>query len=237
MFDKLYRKSKLYFSLVMIALYVVFSSVFDALSETVGNGKIFTALFLCIFSIFIFIWLKNRGLLKEYGICKFSANKKKYLYFIPLIVLITVNLWCGVKLNFSIYETVFYILSMLFVGFVEEIIFRGFLFKSLLKNGVKSAIIISSVTFGIGHIVNLLNGADFIPTLLQILYAVAIGFLFTVFFYKSKCLIPCILTHSIFNSLSAFGVKVNIATSLLISLILCVIPIFYSIWILKNCTD
>ena len=32
--------------------------------------------------------------------------------------------------------------------------------------------------FGFGHIVNLLNGADFLPTLLQIIYAVSGGYLF-----------------------------------------------------------
>ena len=64
---------------------------------------------------------------------------------------------------------------MINVGFLEEIIFRGFLFKMMKKDNVKSAIIVSSITFGIGYIVNLLNGADFIPSLLQVFYAIAIG--------------------------------------------------------------
>ena len=64
---------------------------------------------------------------------------------------------------------------------------------------------ISSVTFGIGHIVNLLNGRDIPETILQICYAVAIGFLFTILFLRGKSLWPCILTHSAINSLSAFA--------------------------------
>ena len=56
------------------------------------------------------------------------------------------SIFFGVKLNYSVPETVFYILSMLCVGFLEEIIFRGFLFVGMAKKSVKSAIIVSSVT-------------------------------------------------------------------------------------------
>jgi membrane protease YdiL (CAAX protease family) len=75
------------------------------------------------------------------------------------------------------------------------------------KNGVKSAIIVSSVTFGIGHIVNLINGsgAELIPNLLQVVYAMAVGFTFVMIFYKTKSLMPCIITHGVFNGLSAFS--------------------------------
>ena len=75
------------------------------------------------------------------------------------------------------------------------------------KNGVKSAVIVSSVTFGIGHIVNLINGsgAELPSNLLQVTYAIAIGFAFVMIYYKTKSLLPCIFTHSIFNGLSAFS--------------------------------
>lgn len=75
------------------------------------------------------------------------------------------------------------------------------------KNGVKSAVIVSSVTFGIGHIVNLINGsgAELPSNLLQVTYAIAIRFAFVMIYYKTKSLLPCIFTHSIFNGLSAFS--------------------------------
>ena len=86
-------------------------------------------------------------------------------------------------------------------------IFRGLLFKAMAKNGVRSAIIVSSVTFGVGHIVNLINGsgAELLPNLLQVVYAIAIGFAFVMIYCKTKSLMPCILTHSVFNGLSAFA--------------------------------
>ena len=54
------------------------------------------------------------------------------------------------------------------------------------NENVKRAIIVSAVTLGIGHIVNLLNGAELIPTLMQICYAISLGYLFVIIFYKSK---------------------------------------------------
>lgn len=80
------------------------------------------------------------------------------LFYIPLIILSTANLWHGVVLNTSPVETLLYIVSMLFVSFLEEMIFRGFLFNVMAKNNEKSAIIVSSVTFGMVHIVNLIKG-------------------------------------------------------------------------------
>ena len=109
---------------------------------------------------------------------------------------------------------------------MEEIIFRGFLFRALEKDNVKTAVIVSSVTFGIGHIINLFNGsgAELLPNLLQVVYAMAVGFLFVVIYYRTNSLIPCILTHSIFNALSIFSdsgitLKEEIVSGLLITVI------------------
>ena len=139
--------------------------------------------------------------------CKPQLPAAKLLFYVPLLVLLTANLWYGVRLNQSPLETLLYILSMFCVGFLEEMIFRGLLFQAMAKEGVKSAIIVSSVTFGIGHIVNLINGsgAELLPNLLQVMYAVAVGFAFVMIYCKTKSLMPCILTHSVFNGLSAFA--------------------------------
>ena len=41
--------------------------------------------------------------------------------------------------------------------------------------------------------------------LCQIIYAVAVGFLFVTIFYYSESLLPCIFTHSAINTLSTFA--------------------------------
>lgn len=207
MLKKLYDKSELLFSLVWIIAYVILASIGDNLSMMIGIEKVVTLPILIILSFILFFFIRKNKLYNKYGLCKSNVNHSKMLFYIPLIILITANLWYGVALNFTCLETVFYILSMFCVGFLEEMIFRGLLFKAMEQNDVKSAIIVSSVTFGIGHIVNLINGsgANLISNLLQVVYAMAIGFTFVMIFYKTKSILPCIMTHSIFNALSAFS--------------------------------
>lgn len=187
-----------------------------------------------VFALLMFGFIKKHNLSEQYGLCSFMGSLKNYLYFIPLGLMISVNLWNGVTMNVSVLGTVLFILSMLCVGFIEEVIFRGFLFKAMCKDNIRLAIFVSSITFGLGHIVNLLNGRELLPTLLQICYATAIGFLFTIFFYKGKSLLPCIITHSIFNSIAIFAVQRTQMFSIITSILLCIISLGYALWILKR---
>lgn len=152
----------------------------------------------------------------------------------PLVLIASVNLWGGLALQMSVLESVLYVVSMLCVGFIEEIIFRGFLFKAICRENVKRAIFISSITFGIGHIVNLLNNAETFQTLLQICYATAIGFLFTIIFYKSKSLFPCVFTHSAINALSTFARERSQKENILVAVTLTIVSVLYAVWILKR---
>lgn len=96
---------------------------------------------------------------------------------------------------------------MFCVGFLEEVIFRGLLFVAIAKDNIKSAVVISSVTFGIGHIINLFNGSgmNLVNNLCQIVFAIAVGFLLVTIFYRGGSLLPCIIIHSAINTLSTFA--------------------------------
>ncbi len=204
---KLYEKSEIWFAVAWIIGYVVLASAGDNLSADLGIEKIVTLPILTALSAILYFFVRKNGLMEKYGLCSPKLPAGKLLFYAPLLVLLTANLWYGVVLNLSPLETVLYILAMFCVGFLEELIFRGLLFQAMAKDGVKSAILVSSTTFGIGHIVNLFNGsgAELLSNLLQVVYAVAIGFAFVMLYCRTKSLIPCILTHSVFNALSAFA--------------------------------
>lgn len=204
---KLYTKSNLAFAIVWIVIYCVLMSLGDSLSEKIGISKAVTLPIAITLSAILFFFIKSNKLSKEYGLCKSEIPTKELLFYLPLALMMTANLFSGLTMNLSPMETVFYILTMLCVGFLEEVIFRGLLFKSMAENGIKSAITVSSITFGIGHIINLINGsgAELIPNLLQVIYAMAAGFMFVMIFYKSGSLIPCIIGHGLFNALSVFA--------------------------------
>ena len=225
---KLFEKHETLICMLLIILYIVINSY---CIQNFGITDYRSTIINTVFSGALLAFIINLNGLSYYGLTKVS-NLKKYLYFIPLLIIISVNLWSGININNTPSEIIFHILTMFNIGFIEEIIFRGFLFKMMEKDNVKSAIVISSITFGIGHIVNLFNGADFIPTLMQIGYAISIGYLFVIIFHKSKSLIPCILAHALNNALSIFNVE-NTVSSYIAPVSLMIAPLCYAIYINK----
>lgn len=235
MLKKLYEKSEICFAIVWIIAYVIFASVGDNVSGVLGVEKVVTLPILLVLSFTLIFFVKKYDFSKKYGLCKPKISASRMLFYFPLIVLISANLWYGVALNFTIIETILYVLSMFCVGFLEEIIFRGFLFNAMAKNGVKSAVIVSSVTFGIGHIVNLINGsgAELLPNILQVIYAMAVGFTFVIIYYKTGSIIPCIITHSLFNSLSAFANEgvMTIERQIFSGILITIISVGYALYV------
>ncbi len=230
--EKSFEKHETLFSILLIVLYVVANSY---CMKNFGYTSYISAIINTLLFILVIIFMVILKRVKYYGITKVS-NIKKLIFFIPLLLIASVNLWNGININNTNSEIIFYILTMINIGFLEEIIFRGFLFKMMAKDNIKSAIIVSSLTFGIGHIVNLLNGADLIPTLLQICYAVALGYLFVTILIKSKSLIPCIITHILINALTIFNID-NTNMMYISSIFLIVISISYSFYLNKFIKD
>lgn len=211
---KLYEKNESTFAIVWIVIYCFVQSLANPLNETIGIEYAANAVFCILQTAVLFVFLKKNGLFERYGLCRSLVPASRFLYYIPLILLATGNLWNGIALNYSPADTVCRIVAMLCVGFLEELIFRGFLFKAIAKESINKAIIISSVTFGIGHIINLVNGSGMtlIENICQIIFAIAVGFLFVLLFYRGGSLLPCILTHSAINSLSTFSNENGVST-------------------------
>lgn len=226
---KFFEKNETLCAISLIVLYVVINSL---CMNAFGLTDYRTALINTAFSALLIALTLSLGRTGYYGLKK-ASDTQKYLYFLPLLLIISVNLWGGINTDHTTREILFYVISMINVGFIEEIIFRGFLFKMMVQNGIKSAVIVSALTFGVGHIINLLNGADVVPTLLQICYATAIGFLFVIIFLKSGSLLPCIITHCAVNSLSIFSVE-NEPLSYITAIFLTIVPIIYAFYIIKR---
>lgn len=226
---KFYEKNETLISLGLIVIYLITNS-YCMNNFGLEDARTLIANIILTVLIVMFVLLNKLG---EYlGLTHFP-KPKQYLYFIPLVMLMSVNLIGGINIELSIIEIVIYMLSMVCVGFLEEIIFRGFLFQMMAKDNIKAAIIVTSITFGIGHIINLLNGAELIPTLLQICYAIATGYLFAVILVKSKSIWPQIITHSVVNALSVFNAE-NFITIYISSVILIIVPLIYALYLNKN---
>ena len=226
---KIFEKHETLCCILLIVLYVVINSY---CMQNFGLEDYRSTIINTVFSVAVLALVISLKRVAYYGLVKVT-DAKKYLYFIPLLLIVSVNLWNGINVNHAPGKIIFYMLSMVNIGFLEEIIFRGFLFKMMAKDNLKSAIIVSSITFGLGHIVNLLNGADLVPTLMQICYAVALGYLFVIIFYKSKSLVPCIAAHIVIDVLSVFNVE-NSLSVYIIPVFLIVVSVGYAVYINKR---
>lgn len=223
------EKYELFITIFLIVIYLVFNSI---CINNFGEYSIYTFLCNLVLSLGIVIFIIRNKLSKYYSLNSFPSPKK-FLYFIPMILLVFVNFIGGVGINNTFSEILFYMLTMLCVGFLEEIIFRGFLYKKLARESENIAIIVTTITFGIGHILNLFNGAELVPTLLQICYAMAGGYLFVMVLIKSKSLWPCIITHSLLNSLSIFSIGSGVVYTYLVPVLLFVISLSYALYVRK----
>ena len=191
-------------------MFLVYCFATIPIRGNLGDDSIWMTIVLLVIAVGITAFVKINHLEKKYGLTGWPRNTKRYLFFIPMWILVTGNLWGGFGIVYDGMGQVFAVISMLLIGYVEEVIFRGFLFKALIpRDGIKLAIIISSVTFGIGHIVNLFAGQANIETIMQVFFAVAWGFIFTFVFYKSESLFPCIIAHSLVNAFSEFINETN----------------------------
>ena len=200
---KMYEKSEITFAILWIVIYAV---GMGTLQNNFGLDSLWHMLGLIVISAAIFLFVKKNGLMEKYGLAGWAKNSRAMLWFIPLWLLSCLNLFSGFQPDYPVPGLIYAAVSMTLVGFAEELIFRGFLFKAMLKDGsVKAAVIVSSVTFGMGHIMNLFTGHDLVETLNQVVFAVAVGFVFTLVFYKSGSLLPGILAHSFIDVISVFA--------------------------------
>ena len=224
---KLYQKSEISFAILWIVGYVVLTSIADQLSEAVGVMKSVTAALHIVMSLVLFFWIRKNDLSRKYGFCRSVVPAKRFLYYLPLVLIASSVFINGIKLQCGFTEAVLYFVSMSCVGFLEEVIFRGLLFQAMEKDNLKSAILVSSLTFGIGHIVNLFNGSgrDLTSTLIQIVFAILVGFILVWIFYHGKSLIACILFHSANNALKVFAAEGSLSrqTEMIMNIVLIVV--------------
>ena len=235
---KLYRKSEITFAILWIAAYVVLSSLADQLSEAIDITKSVTVVLHIAMSLILFFWIRNNKLSEKYGFCRSAVPAKRFLYYLPLILIASTAIWAGIKPQYGFPEGLLYFISMSCVGFLEEVIFRGLLFRAMEKNNLKTAVLVSSLTFGLGHIVNLFNGSgrDPISSAVQIIFAVLVGFVLVLIFHYGKSLIPCILFHAANNALKVFSAEGNLdpQAKVLLNLVLIVVVLGgYSLYLVR----
>lgn len=221
-------------ALLILPFYVLGSILTQKMNMNDVNTKLVNGLcvFLAVFTAIIYIW-KSDYSFSNIGFRKPEKNSSRsvFFYFPPIIIELL-----GFIAGFNF--TINYLFSVIFftiaVGFAEEIYFRGLIFKTLEVKGIKKAIIISSIIFGIMHLNNVLGGADILYTLIQIVYAFAFGFVFVEIFYLTKSLIPVILWHFIHDCLNYIQNTPDMQVTIIFGGIQAVILLIYAVYMWRK---
>ena len=103
---KLYEKSEQTFAIVWIVIYCVLQSLANPLNEKIGIEYSASAIFCIVQATVLFVFIRKNNLLKRYGLCKTSVPARRFLYYVPLFILATGNLWNGIAVNYSLSGTV-----------------------------------------------------------------------------------------------------------------------------------
>ncbi|MGE4454718.1 MAG: lysostaphin resistance A-like protein [Sphaerochaeta sp.] len=191
------KKKVLHRVLLWILAYIVLVNIGDALGSTLGKGSLITALLLLGY-----LWI----LVRVHGSTDLmlSAPKKdssaKVWYFLPLLALALIQWFAKLDPTLSHQTIVVTVLLMLGVGFIEEILFRALLFQAIEKaSSTNRALVVSGITFGLGHVVNLLRGYSNEELLSQMVVAIVLGIVLALLVVNTRSILPGALFHVLFN--------------------------------------
>lgn len=96
--------------------------------------------------------------------------------------------------------------NVFLVGFFEEVLTRGLVLLPLLvawrsrPNGVLRAVMVSSLLFGLAHLINLFNGAELGTTLVQVGYAFGFGVGFAALLLRTNTIWLGIVLHALVDA-------------------------------------
>lgn len=84
-----------------------------------NSGK---RIFCIVQTIILFTFIRKNNLQERYGLCKSPVPVRRFLYYVPLFILATGNLWNGVAVNYSLSEAVCHIACMLCVRGINDVL-------------------------------------------------------------------------------------------------------------------
>lgn len=184
---------------------VLYGAIYEIVSDnTVKN------IALVIYMFALLYYLYKRDMLKGYRVAMPRIPKMSRGSVASLAVLGSVML---MNLLFSVSRgncnfPLRICLEMLYIVFVEEFLFRGYLLTTFIYDcgNPGKSIIKSGVLFGLLHIVNLFHGGELVYTVFQMLCAVAVGVLLGILAITFDSILPGVALHWLIN-VSAMWVK------------------------------
>lgn len=217
-------RKELVLSLAWVLLYlVVFVKLASVLSGLIGVPHFFNAVAELLFPAIAVAYLHKRNLLSYYGFTTLRAlDYRRLLYLVPMAAPLAVTASLDPADDGCPWQQALLLMAwMTGVGFSEGVLLRGFVLRALIRRGAGMAVGVSSLAFGLLHLVNLIGGADLVATLLQVAYATCMGLMLSTFVCRTNNIIPCVLPHSALDVAGVFVAEPSVRQS-------CALCVIYS---------
>lgn len=178
----------------MIFLWIASYGLVYALANCLPREECPWAVPLAMFgySASLILWIFHTGQARRLGLC--VPRHIRCFRFFPLLILPVCNVLIAETLSLS-FPT---FLLMVATCAAEELFFRGFLLRFLMRYGAIPAVLSSSAVFALLHLVNLTAGSA-LYTLAQVLSAFAAGICFAAAAVLSGSLLPGFAAHFLSN--------------------------------------
>jgi membrane protease YdiL (CAAX protease family) len=231
---RIQETNSIWHAMIWIIAYIILVNVGDMISERIGVLNSATSAILIAFSAALLLYVNKHHWIRLYGLrWPKKADFQKTWFYIPLAIIAVLQYSKGINSVLSLRNIAIIVVLMIGVGFIEELVFRGFLYQGILKKGnLTNAIIISGVTFGLGHIVNLMRGYSLADQGLQIVLAIALGIMLALLVSVTDSIIPGVIFHTLLN-ISGSVTNNNLTIELYVVIISIVISVVYTLYLKK----
>lgn len=223
---------------LLIIVFYTINGAYSSITEPTNPVMQFIGLVPFALGILIYLIVK-----KKWNIYFFdrglALTKQGLLLILPLVLIIAVIIIGNKGFNTSSIANLIlmFIMQIFVVGFIEESFFRGFMLRMLLSKGVKTAVWVTSILFGITHALQLLGGQSIEDTIIQIVYALLVGLMLALLILNKLPIWITILFHGLNNFSNFMG---NVEGSMLTAYLIIAIMLVYTIYLwmrLKNATN
>ena len=109
---KLYEKNEILFAIFWIVLYTVSMGIL----RNLGDDSPFMMAGLIVISVLMFLFVWKNGLMEKYGLSAWAKNSRAMLWFLPLWIIASFNLWGGIAPRYALPGQIFAMVSMALAG-------------------------------------------------------------------------------------------------------------------------
>jgi uncharacterized protein len=181
--------------LLAMALITLVGAAFTYLKLSEFTNQLIVEVVFCGYVILLLTrlhWWHEAGFKKP-------TTRRKYLAYLPLVFLpLVVVVISGFKAA-SPSTVMWFALFTLLAGFAEEGLLRGVVLRAMLPSDLKRAVLVSSLIFGLAHLINIWQGHSAATVIIQIIYATLLGIGFAGARLYTGTIWPAIVIHALID--------------------------------------